>query len=386
MYTTQFTKWGPEFNKNGNSDGTRAVSRGVNPRTRPRRANQYRNPSRTRSIPLQPRLPDNYERYRGLLSSTEVYVYGLFDSFDLSADLFSVIVPVGTIDHSTAWQQIGDEFFGFTTLLEKKEFFDAQRTYSIIYQRLNSVVGAENDYGMIIKLWPICIRLLNTAILYNNHTILWGFLHYMRDLAAERYNKSSRDHPIPKLLNFLCQVSIDDLLNVLQLGYLRTIHCLENRLDFGNALVLSTWSNYMKKCQHQALSADVLTSRFAGVLQAARCSFTPTGTKTLEILHDYMYAAYYNAEDHQLTWSLALETVDLAGFPGLMGDQPSWCLATQGYALAVKLMYTLSLEMDSRDRASKELRSAIVRLGNGDRECRTRALMLTGMLESRVNE
>jgi hypothetical protein len=84
------------------------------------------------------------------------------------------------------------------------------------------------------------------------------------------------------------------------MGYLRTIHCLENRLAFGNALVLSIWSNYMK-CGHQALPADLLTLRYATVLQAARHSFTPTGTRTIEILHDYVYAAYYSAEDYHLT-------------------------------------------------------------------------------------
>ncbi|KAG8670522.1 hypothetical protein FPOAC1_009944 [Fusarium poae] len=90
----------------------------------------------------------------------------------------------------------------------------------------------------------------------------------------------------------------------------------------------------MKKCEHQALPADVLTSRYSTVLQAAKHSFTPTGTRTIEILHDYLYAAYYSAGDHRLTWNLALETVNLAETPGLMGEHTTWCLAIQG-ALAV---------------------------------------------------
>jgi hypothetical protein len=313
-------------------------------------------------------------------------VYGLFDSFNLSADLFDIFVPVGIPDRSSDWQQIGDEFFGFTTLLEKQKHTEAQRTYNITYERLNSIVGSESDYGMITKLWPFCIRLLKAAVLYKNDSILWGFLHYLRTLTQERYGQSGQTHPIPKLLNFLCQIPRDQLLNILQMGFLRTIHCLENRLGSDNALVLSTWSNYMKKCEHQALPANVLVSRYATVLQAAKHSFTPTGTRTIEILHDYLYAAYYNAGGYHLTWSLAVETINLAASPGLMGDHPCWCLAVQGYALAVKLMYILSPEMGSRDQAALEMKSAISKLERGDRECRTRALMLAGMLNSDVSQ
>ncbi|KAF5232423.1 hypothetical protein FAUST_8751 [Fusarium austroamericanum] len=304
---------------------------------------------------------------------------------NLSADTFDIIVPAGTTDQSLAWQLIGDEFFGFTTLLEKKQYAEAWRTYSIIGDRLDTIVGCQNDYAMIIKLWPICIRLLNASLLYGNNLILWRFLNHLRRLAMERYNQGARDHPIPKLITFLCQIPIGELLNVIQMGYLRTIHCLENRLEFGNALVLSTWSNYMKKCEHQALPADVLTSGYSTVLQAAKDTFTPTGTRTIEILHDYLYAAYYNAGNYRLTWDLALETVNLAGSPGLIGEHPVWCLAIQGYALAVKLMYILSPDMGSRDLAVEELELAIQRLEQGDRECHTRVLMLKGILDNKRN-
>ena len=377
MYTTRFTQWGPTFSKNNRPDGA------DRPRTRVRRLNQFL--SNSHNLALQPRMSEGEAKYRDFLNSTEAYVYGLFDSFSLSADLFDIFVPVGIPDCSSDWQQIGDEFFGFTTLLEKQKSAEAQRTYNITYERLNCIVGSESDYGMITKLWPICIRLLNAAVLYKNDSILWGFLHYLRTLTQERYGQDGQTHPIPKLLNFLCQIPRDQLLNILQMGFLRTIHCLENRLGSENALVLSTWSNYMKKCGHQALPAEVLTSRYATVLQAARHSFTPTGTRTIEILHDYLYAAYYNAGDHHLTWSLAVETINLAASPGLMGDHPRWCLAVQGYALAVKLMYTLSSKMGSKDQAALELKSAISKLERGDRECRTRALMLAGVLNSDVS-
>ncbi|CAG1980379.1 unnamed protein product [Fusarium graminearum] len=385
MYTDQFKRWGAEFNKNQNSDGTRLVFSSDTPRTRPRRRVDQVVP-RAHFPHLRPRLSmdtqlsDGYTRYRAFLNSTKVYVYGLFDSFNLSANMFDVIVPVGTTDYSSVWQQIGAEIFGFITLLESNKTDEAWITYNIVGERLKSIVGVENDYGMIIKLWPICTRLLNAAVIYRDDSILFRLLHFLRRLVIQRYNKGGRDHPIPKLLTCLCQIPIGEFSKAIQMGYLKTIHCLENRLSFDNPLVQSTWSNYMNKCDRQALPVDVLTSRYSTVLQAARQSFTPTGTRTIEILHDYIYTAYYNAEDYQLTWNLAWETVRLAGSPELMREHPIWCKAMQSYALAVKLMYMISRDMGPRNLAVTELELAIKRLEGGDRECGTRAHMLKGIL------
>ncbi|UZP43098.1 hypothetical protein NXS19_010914 [Fusarium pseudograminearum] len=323
MYADQFKRWGAEFNKNQNSDGTRLVFSSDTPRTRPRRKVDQVVP-RAHFPHLRPRLCMDIQLSDG------------HSSFNLSANMFNIIVPAGTTDYSSVWQQIGAEVFGFITLLESNQNDEAWRTYNIIGERLKSIVGVENDYGMIIKLWPICIRLLNAAVIYRDDSILFRFLHFIRRLAIQRYKQGGRDHPIPKLLTCLCQIPISEFSKAIQMGYLKTIHCLENRLSFGNTLVLSTWSNYMNKCDRQALPVDVLTSRYSTVLQAARQTFTPTGTRTIEILHDYIYAAYYNAEDYQLTWNLAWETVKLAGSPELMGEHPIWCKAMQSYALAVK--------------------------------------------------
>ncbi|KAJ4244610.1 hypothetical protein NW762_014466 [Fusarium torreyae] len=193
----------------------------------------------------------------------------------------------------------------------------------------------------------------------------------------ERYPKG---HPIPSLLKVLCQASTNEFFNIVQVGYLRTIHCLEHRLGFGNAVVLSVWSNCLKKADDPALPASALTSRYESVFQEAQRTFTPTGTRTIEILHEYTYAAYYNANDYDLTWRLASQTVNLAESFELMGDHPQWCLATQGYATAAKLLFTLSEQTGHEDQGTLILRSAISRLELGDRECQIRARMLRGVL------
>ncbi|RKK85190.1 hypothetical protein BFJ68_g17295 [Fusarium oxysporum] len=230
---------------------------------------------------------------------------------------------------------------------------------------------------MIIKLWPICLRLYQAGLKLNNFAMLEHFLHFFWRLALHRY---PHGHPIPSLLKVLCQASTEELFNIVQVGYLRTIHCLERSLGFGNAVVLSVWSNYLKKADDQALPASALTSRYESVLQEAQNSFTPTGTRTIEILHEYTYAAYYNDNDYDLTWNLASQMINLAESFELMDDHPEWCLATQGYAMAAKLIYVLSEQTSHEDQGTVILRSAISRLELGDRECRTRALMLGRIL------
>lgn len=387
MYSTHFKKWSPQFNKNKKAgNGPEATSRIKIPRTRVRRhANHQQNKSEFRFYDIRPRLSssvrlsEGHTDQRAVMNFAEVYVYGLFDTFSFSSNLFDIIVPAGTPDHSMDWQLISDECFGAVTLLAEGKHLESRQTFNILCERLQKIIGS-NDCAMIIKLWPICIRLYKTGLPLGDFSMLGRFLHFFQRLALKAY---PQNHPIPNLLKVLRQTPAKELLKILQTGYLRTIHCLENRLGFGNAVVLSTWSNYMKKCNHQALPADALTSRYHYVLQEAESSFTPTATRTIEILHGYTYAAYYNNNDSALTWDLSLKMVDLADSSELMGGRPEWCLATQGYAMAAKLLYVLSEDIGHGETGITILRSAIARLQQGDRECRTRALMLSSILGER---
>ncbi|KAF5719531.1 subunit P of phosphatidylinositol n-acetylglucosaminyltransferase [Fusarium mundagurra] len=379
MYTTHFKKWGSSFNKNRReNDAEIARSTMAGPRTRPRRlVDHISSPS---GLPLlQPHpsadahLSDGVTKKRSIMSFSEVFVYGLFDTFNFSSNLFDIIVPLGVPDHSPVWQQISDECFGVTTLLEEGQYEESRQTFNILCERLKDVFGS-NDCGMIIVLWPICIRLHQTGQLHNNFALLEYLLDLLRFLAHRRYPSG---HPIPNLLKVLRQTPAEELLEILRAGYLGTIRSLERRVGFGNAVVLSMWSKYLKRFDGQELPANALTSRYENVLREAENSFTKTGTRAIEILHGCIYAAYYNANNWRLTWDLAFEMVKRAELVGL--DQPHWCLATQGYAMAAKLLYTISEQTGHGNEGETILWDAITRLASGDRECRTRALMLAKM-------
>ncbi|KAH7144230.1 hypothetical protein B0J13DRAFT_554842 [Dactylonectria estremocensis] len=387
MYNTFFKKSRPLFNKNRRSNDRPEDRQGVKiPRTRPRRLQSHlqNSPRQQKNrciLPysfFDPQLSDGYSNQMALLNLTEVYVHGLFDTFDFSSSLFDIIVPPGVPENSSVWQQIADEGFGAATLMLNGDFVEGFRTFSILCQRLKDTLG-NNDSAMIFKFWRICHRLYNTGLQLGNLSILYSFLQYFRGLAAIRYPEN---HPIPSLLRVLCNIPIGEFSHTLEVGYLRTILCLQNRVGFGNAVVLSLWSNYLTKFNRQAPSTDDILSRYRCVLEEAQQSFTLTGTRTIEILHGYTYAAYYNAGDLELTWDLAFDLVNRVESMEFVRDRPTWCHATQGFALAAKLLCNLSHRIGHENEGSVILKSAIRKLERGDRECRTRAVMLSGIIEA----
>jgi hypothetical protein len=93
-----------------------------------------------------------------------------------------------------------------------------------------------------------------------------------------------------------------------------------------------------------------------------------------------MYASYYNLNCPVPSTALALELHSRAKTLPCLQERPWWCLSTQGFALAAKLLAILSMK-DSKFEDSQELmEDAITRLALGDLECRTRAMMLSNIL------
>lgn len=95
-------------------------------------------------------------------------------------------------------------------------------------------------------------------------------------------------------------------------------------------------------------------------------------------------ALYYNYDDKalcsQLAEDLLARTADLPSANG----QIQWSIETQSYAFASRVLANLALEKGDRAGWCAYLNSAISRLGIGDRECRTRAVMLLEDLKAEL--
>ncbi|KAK2040033.1 hypothetical protein LZ31DRAFT_475454 [Colletotrichum somersetense] len=389
MYNTYFEKWKPFFNKNRTRNRGAATEHAARaPRTRPRRLQNGARPSSTNrpgapilpTISFDPVLCNGYTAHGAVIRSTRVYVYGLFDSCRFSGTVFDVVVPPGLPDNTATWQQVSDECFGASVLMAKGDYRAGFETIDRVCQKLKDVVGT-HDCSMVIKLWRVCVQLYDLAAKLRNFEIMKGFLRFFWELSVIRYHKV---HPISKLLGGLRSVPLADLPEVLEAGYLQTIHCLQERLGSRNAVVLSTWSRYSKRYTRQRLAAGELLSGYRHVLREAEETYTPGGTRTIEILFGYMYAAYYNAGDCGTTQALALELVDRVEYLLRSWDRPEWCLIVQGYALAVKLLYIISRSTCHAEQSTATLKLAISIFQRGGRECQTRAVMLRGILGQEI--
>ncbi|RYP67548.1 hypothetical protein DL770_008599 [Monosporascus sp. CRB-9-2] len=124
----------------------------------------------------------------------------------------------------------------------------------------------------------------------------------------------------------------------------QTINAVESRLGPHHATVLHMWSNYLKQFEGQAMDRQTLRERYEILLQIVEMSNEPTGENTISTLHGFMYASHYNLNDRDLTIELATKLYARVQAMPYMQVKPYWCLPTQSFALAAKLLADLSRE------------------------------------------
>jgi hypothetical protein len=312
-----------------------------------------------------------------LLNSIPDYIHALFQTFSFSSDTFDIIIPPGVTDNSMVWQQLSDKSFGATTLMMKGFHSEGRASFSLLCDKLRGVL-VQKDIAMIIKLWRICIRLYKAGQELQDFTFLQGFTRYFHGLAASLYGDN---HPITHILGTIVRIPVNDLPDTFRICYHRTVECLREGTSFTNAVALHTWSNFLKSCDSHAVPIDILISGLGSTLAAAEHIYTPTGEKTITILHGYMYAAYYNAQDYNLTQNLASDLIDRVKTLPCLQERTTWCIDTQTYALSVKLMLSLAKTTEEKYASQGHMADAILKLGIGDRECQTRAVMLADILD-----
>lgn len=239
------------------------------------------------------------------------------------------------------------------------------------------------DLTMLIKLWRILLQISRTCEGFGDFTLLRNFVGYLRELARLFYDLN---HPTRRLFEALFSLSNQvryraQLRSVLNLGYLSTIKSIESRVSRDNTVVLHMWSNYQKTCNSNKLPDEVLMGRFQEALSNTEMTHGQVAPETIEVLHRYLYAAYYNACNKTLSYELASMLLERAvALPG-MQYSPSWCLSMQGYALAAKIRANSLMESGDLIAAQSCVANASQVLMKGDEECRTRASFLKEVVQ-----
>jgi len=347
MYNTHFKKWGPDFDKNkkrGRSPGKTPIRQGRGRRTRPRRVID-KQPREAESFAyfhiLAPshvalQSPGRYRNVEIALHSLKNYTSGLFHIF--TWDNFKVIPPAGAPDLTSKWQHIADQCFGAAELIVSGRVTDGGKTLNQVCDTLREVIRI-CDPAMMVKFWRICYRLYKTCFKIGDFLLVDIFLRYVRGLVRIYHGG---DHPLFHILDAIIRTPREDLFDTLKVSYLRTIKEMESHLGEEHAIVLHMWSNYLKYFDTQGLLHTLYILKYRRLLEAAESQFGLTGETTIVVLHGFMYAEYYNFHDRIMSADLALKLYSrVKGMPCLQ-EEPWWCLPTQSFALAAKLLAIFS--------------------------------------------
>ncbi|KAI9776260.1 MAG: hypothetical protein M1839_000494 [Geoglossum umbratile] len=387
MYKSRFTKWGFAKNSKGGGGGAQGGQHHITaPRQRQKRPLITRGPTKSlvqrrphfpAASTLVLQSPNRYRHQELTFHCVQNYISALFQSRGWMADMFDISPPAGTADQSAAWRHIEDQCFGVSVLIQSSSMKHAFQTLDRVFQSLKSL-AASCDPSIMVEFWPMCRRLYGICVDINNYQLLYEFFRYFRELTKYYFGTK---HPVFLLLDALSHVEWDAMISTLRVGYLKSIHCMESVIGTDHAKVLSMWSNYIKYWDKQGLPQAIFIANFTRLLAAAEARFGKRSAKAVSVLHSFTYAAFYNFNDQAMSRRLANNLLERAREIPHINNEYQWGLESQAFAFASKVLALLSLQENQRDESRAYLMNAISCLENGDRECKTRAVMLAQELE-----
>ncbi|EED11879.1 hypothetical protein TSTA_110580 [Talaromyces stipitatus ATCC 10500] len=394
MYYWRFRKW-PDFQKNA-VQAQSVTSKGLRQKPevlRTRRKEKLREISdfedllfqrlagniaaSTSSSSLSIKSTETYRLQEVVLHSVHNFVFGLFETHRWTADQFSIFPPSGSLDLSRMWQQLADQVFGARVLIRKLEMRHAGQTFRNIFHLLERAAFSP-DPAMMVKFWRICLYFMDICASMNNYSLLNSFFQHYRSLLLTRYQEN---YPLVQLLGALAKVENEAMLRTLQIGYLKSIHSLKSFLRGDHAVVLSMWSNYIKHWGFDSLHPTELAASYRVLLTEADFRLGRCSNLSISVLHQFTYSVFYNLHDDAMSFELAIDLLQRSQeVLSSLHPQWQWGLEAQAFAFASKVVALIYGNQGSRVKAQKYYKEAISLFERGDRECRTRALMLANEL------
>jgi hypothetical protein len=322
-------------------------------------------------------LLDVFHIQEDIVQSVQRCLAGLFESHGWTHDSFTMVAPEGVHDHGNIWAELDDRFYGASVLIHRASMKEVFTSIGYIFDDLRSLASF-CEPSIMVRIWPICHRIYAICQVVGNFQLMYQFLGFLMSLAS---GKLCLKHPLSILLDGLCKSDQVALINNMRLGYLKSIRSFERLVGSDHAIVLKMWSNYIKYWDSQDFDRGNLAGNFRRLLQT-EATYGPTSEQTIRVAHSFTYAVYYTFNDQDLSRSLAEDllgrTICLPAHDG----EIIWSIETQSYAFASKVLALLAEDRHDRAGSEQYWRAAIQRLKTGDRECKTRAIMLSEELET----
>lgn len=329
-------------------------------------------------------------------------------------------------EEESRWQLLSDRCYGASTLIQSREAAKADATLDLLLDDIGKKAQLEDPY-LMFKIWRICRMLRGIEARHpRRRPVLTEFLRVIGD-AASRPGKD--DQPLSHLVELLTKAHAEDFHDTLRLGSYKTITSLTRNVGNRNPVVLHMWTNHFmvwdkgrcdpqlvprleKLCaetvnyyghrkhlwclpahqidpeslsaNHEAYTQEI--RQYRDFLERPAAVTIPEACVPICFYLTYAYQSF--GKDTAVADYLAMNLLDST--EGLVGEGKNarWSLATQAYAFAAKLVAGMWRREQYKEQNSEErkaagamvhryLNRAIRRLEYGDRECQTRAVMLS---------
>jgi hypothetical protein len=402
MYKAKFRKWGEQFRKN--------TTQAIKSSKRPQPADlvkRSRVPSSlppkqkgagstmivvsaaaTGSVP-KPFSPRQHKVHEEMLLSMGDSMKSLFDKANIKGrwawDEFGLTTSAECTDHSDTWKVMADQCHGASSLCQVRCTPKALATLERVRETLSRVMG-EHGPWMFVYIWRIVlsVRGISHRLPRFKHAFLGSFLLFVRGLVQQHLGNK---HQLAVFLSALNRVPFTQTKDVLEIVYRQAIDKFAQYMGPAHPTVLAMRSHFCRYWKGTTLGTDAYASYDALVRQADEV-LGEQDTRTLTLLTEYVYAAFYHRGDLGLTHDLALQLWNRTQ-PSIPfstdadGPRPTWSRATYAFVLASKLLAHLDLQRGLHAGWDCRLKDVVLRLQGGDDECRTRAAQVQEMLAHR---
>ncbi|KAH8679489.1 hypothetical protein BGZ61DRAFT_590960 [Ilyonectria robusta] len=391
-YNRRFKKWGISKNKNtvGSQDRTRARAVHKAPHQRVQElvlaADEFdMHMHMTIEVPETLQFKQ-FEHHEVVLKSVDDFIYGVFDSGKegWSADVTSFIDPDRKRCSATYhWRVLSDRCHSVALLIRANLHSKAEMTLENLFQNLATVDNYRHP-AFMVEFWRLCIRIQGIDC------------HIPRANAMSRLFRVIKitqqvGSPVHRLISSLSSVDAKDLRNVLRIGYVKAIRTFSVLIGDENVMILDMLSFYCKFFTTAFLTRQTLIAKFDYVWHQTYELRLNNSTARVAIDYAFAYAAYYVIDAPYLAIGMAQTLRDtIANGPCLIG-RLEWTLETEAFSFSSKIVAELHRQRANRaenwqaasgdySRCCASMQGAITKLEHGDRDCRTRAAMLSKVL------
>ncbi|KAF4419938.1 hypothetical protein FACUT_11379 [Fusarium acutatum] len=225
-------------------------------------------------------------------------------------------------------------------------------------------------------LWSVCrlLRGLSSQLGYPEDSqalLMRLFLNELREAFTRIVQGSNTE--MGRTLELVQDIPLADLKDIATLSCLCSARALSSRLEPHDPVVLEAWADYYQHHDRSKLKKDVFLAHYKRAYEEARARYETTGDglydeRTLLILINYSYAAYYICHEKALAEQLSSELWEQTGALLAEQDPPkSWSVKVQGMAQAAKMQALLCFaEHEDKFKRYDDLRKTIhnYNLGN----------------------